>query len=147
MSIKVDETPALPFGEANESQKAPEDPSSQSQKLEIRDMPNSELLQGAGAEMEKSSLKSSSLEAHDMNQIPKIPKKDFAGSVVPEDEPAGCKNGTSNDQQKKRMKEFISCSEEEKEAKKPGEPLESSFDHNDALKLLGECFEPLIKFK
>ena len=40
---------------------------------------------------------------------------------------------------------MLSCSEEEKEAGKVDESLER--ENDDALKLLGECFEPLVKFK
>ena len=44
MSVRADDSSEKPSGEVTESQKVNEDPSSQSLKLEIRDMPNQEIL-------------------------------------------------------------------------------------------------------
>ena len=72
MSIRADDSSEKPSGEVTESQKIPEDPSSQSLKLEIRDMPNQEILPASAAERGSSGKKPSSFEVHDQNQIPSL---------------------------------------------------------------------------
>ena len=136
MSIRADDSSEKPSREVTESQKVAEDPSSQSLKLEIRDMPNQEILPASGAERGSSGKKVARFEAHDKNQIPSLPSEDRAES----------EDRSSIKEQRKPMKELVSCSEEDKEASKLSEAFEI-FGRNEALKLLGECFEPLIKFK
>lgn len=136
MSVRADDSSEKPSGEVTESQKVNEDPSTPSLKLEIRDMPNQEILPASGAERGSSGKKPGRFEVLDKNQIPSLLQED----------PAQSDDRSSKKDQKKRLKELVSCSEEEKEASKPSEAFEV-FGRNEALKLLGECFEPLIKFK